>query len=120
MRHQPLDWPYFISHWFQGDFRGNASLAQFNEGGIPPSSVTNEHFRDGSKSIPVILFPAAGARASVPANLSREFPDLRAMSMTKNERRQTAVPRQDIRILSSLAWFSSPRCITKTTQSWRD
>jgi len=31
------------------------------------------------------------------------------MSMTKNERRQTAIFHQDTRILSSRFWFSLPR-----------
>jgi hypothetical protein len=42
------------------------------------------------------------------------------MSMTRNERRQTAVPYQDIRILNSLAWFSSPRRFKKKKQSRRE
>ena len=42
----------------------------------------------------------------------RIFQTLRAISMTRNERRQAAIPHQDTRNLSSPAWFSSPRGIT--------
>ena len=42
----------------------------------------------------------------------RIFQTLRAISMTKNERRQAAIPHQDTRNLNSPAWFSSPRGIT--------
>lgn len=38
----------------------------------------------------------------------RIFQTLRTISMTKNERRQAAIPHQDTRNLSSPAWFSSP------------
>jgi hypothetical protein len=38
-----------------------------------------------------------------------KFQSLRAMSMTKNERRQATIPHQDTRNLNSPAWFSSPR-----------
>jgi len=63
---------------------------------------------------------------SVNGKLVEKFQDLRAMSMTSNERRQTAILHQNIRILSSRSWFSSPRRTALTrlirreqTTSWR-
>jgi hypothetical protein len=49
----------------------------------------------------------------------RIFQNLRAMSMTKNERRQAAIPHQDTRNLSSPAWFSSPRRKTVSKRNRR-
>ena len=49
-----------------------------------------------------------------------KFQDLRAVVMTKNERAQAAIPHQDKRNLSCLAWFSSPRGATCTTQLRRE
>jgi hypothetical protein len=50
----------------------------------------------------------------------REFQDLRAMSMTKNERAKAAIPHQDMRNLSCPAWFSSPRGTTDTKKVRRE
>ncbi len=42
------------------------------------------------------------------------------MSMTKNEGRQAAISHRDIRILSSYAWFPSPRRIEMVEQKRRE
>ncbi len=54
------------------------------------------------------------------ASQSNKFQDLRAMVMTENKRAQAAIPHQDRRNLSCLAWFSSPRRITITTKFRRE
>jgi hypothetical protein len=43
-----------------------------------------------------------------------KFQDLRAVVMTENKRAQAAIPHQDMRNLSCLAWFSSPRGTTSS------
>jgi hypothetical protein len=53
-------------------------------------------------------------------NLEREFQILRADIMTKNKRSQTAIPHQDMRILSCFAWFSSPRGTAVTKNNRRE
>jgi hypothetical protein len=45
------------------------------------------------------------------------FQHLRAIIMTLNERTRAAIPNQDRRNLSCLAWFSSPRGKTKTSKN---
>ena len=50
----------------------------------------------------------------------RIFQTLRAISMTKNERRQAGIPHQDTRNLSSPAWFSSPRGTTEIKKIRRE
>lgn len=48
-----------------------------------------------------------------------EFPDLRSNYNTKNKRKQTDIPYQDGRNLSTFAWFSLLRQETKTIEQRR-
>jgi hypothetical protein len=50
----------------------------------------------------------------------QNFQDLRAMSMTKNESTQAAIPHQGIRILSCRVQFSLPRGMDVQKKSRRE
>ena len=54
------------------------------------------------------------------ADQTGEFQNLRAMSMTTNERSRPAIPHQGARNLSSRAWISLPRGRTATNESRRE
>jgi hypothetical protein len=57
-----------------------------------------------------------------------KFQDLRAMGLIDNKRAETVIPQQDERILSCIAWFSTPRKSIeiknigreRTQQRWRN
>jgi hypothetical protein len=88
-----------------------------------PTLYANGSQSTGSQSEPACRIHRLGIRTRSNANLqgpqrsaeasgsftSRDFHDLRAKSMTKNERAQAAIPHQDTRNLSCHARFSSPR-----------
>jgi hypothetical protein len=101
---------------------GNARLPQGGVGGYLSLPMPNEQFasgyfrfQEGDTGLPGAGAGAFGSRAS-----QENFQDLRAMSMTKNERAQAAIPHQDTRNLSCRAWVSSPRGAmkNKTVGSW--
>jgi len=112
---QLLDWHYFISHCFVENSGGNARLAQPYEGCSTPSSVTE--FRSGVN--PSGHFRFVRRKGVDGRSNAGRFQNLCSIDMRKNERRQAAIPHQDMRILGSLAWFSLPRHSTTIQQKRR-
>jgi hypothetical protein len=106
----PLHWAYLISNWLVGIFWETFIAATLSEAASVPFAGANEHS-------PVILMSAgiahsfcrAGSIRAAGKPIGRGFQGLRAVVMTKNKRAQAAIPHRDARILSCLAWFSSPR-----------
>jgi len=68
----------------------------------------------------IFALPRRSARKDAEDKPVKEFQDLRAVVMTKNKRAQAAIPHQDRRNLSCLAWFSSPRGTTGTKKVRRE
>jgi hypothetical protein len=89
-------------------------------GRIPPFSAADEHWPEPANG--------SGQSLSVPGRHSvapgtgqtRAFQNLRAMSMTKDERRRTAIPHQGARNLSSRTRFSPPRSQGTSNRSCRE
>ena len=106
--------------WLVGIFRETFHCRKAETGGFLPSSAVNEQLPEGFG--PIRLSHTAHRRsAEAPrSGRSSEFRDLRAMSMTKNEGAQAAIPHQGIRNLSCRAWFSSPRGTTMTNKNRRE
>ena len=96
-----------------------------SEGGILP-------FLGGDEHVPVQPAQAVWPRPFPPPSLTRHFQRAgqtsqsgnsricALMVMTHNKRAQAAIPHQDKRNLSCLAWFSSPRGTTCNTIFRRD
>ena len=76
-------------------------------------SAVNEQLPEKFGSFRFPNMTPAGPHSAFWAGQSTEFQDLRAMSMTKNEKGQAAIPHQDIRNLSCRAWLSLPRGVTQ-------
>jgi hypothetical protein len=77
---------------------------------IPETAVDRTGFSRSRTKAP------AGRRGQA----NQKFQDLRAVIMTTNKRAQAAIPHQDRRNLSCLAWFSSPRGTTSTKKVRRE
>lgn len=92
---------------------GNSKEKHFKGKNLERNYCTSLHGpmnTHGWISVQLAIFPARRRSAEAPtADSSRKFQDLRAMSMTRNERTQVAILHQNIRILSSRSLFSSPR-----------
>ena len=117
---QSLHWVYLITYMACGNFLETSRCRQ-------EERRRNSAFRCRDEQLPGVSiepdFPTPiPIRLSMGAadKLSRKFQDLRAVVMTKNKRAQAAIPHQDRRSLSCLAWFSSPRGTTCTTQLRRE
>jgi hypothetical protein len=103
-----------------GNFYRMAHCRKAERGGKLPFSAVNEQSpKDCGPVRYSRLRPKAPAEA-LKAGQSRLFQDLRAMSMTKNERARAAIPHQDRRNLSCHAWFSSPRGTTMKNKIRRE
>lgn len=103
-----------------GTFRKRLVAANWSAGELLPFMATPEHLpgrcnRTGFS----YSHPNATAKGVADKPVAK-FQDLRAVVMTKNERAQAAIPHQDTRNLSCLAWFSSPRGTTCVTQLCRE
>jgi hypothetical protein len=96
-------------------------IARLNGGAKLPSAAAHEQWPERFLIEPDFPAPALLRPAKTPGtSQSKQFQDLRAVVMTTNKRAQAAIPHQDRRNLSCLAWFSSPRGTTSTTKVRRE
>ncbi len=102
-------------------FGKRSIVASLSGGGGVPLAAAIEHLPAETCSNRVCHSRAKAPLEGRRGQASREYSRICApMVMTENKRAQAAIPHQDNRNLSCLAWFSSPRGTTSNTKFRRE